>query len=110
MTNPPIITLSPVSTRPRVDMLISLDGLAPPSTSNTSIKPIPVPPPTPLSIAVYAPGGNVIRIAASCVQPDGDVDCPGLARHGSKPVAEISPGAPHVKPIAGHSGSLICQS
>jgi len=73
-------------------MLTSLDGLAPPSTSKISIKPIPVPPPTPLSIAVYAPGGNVMRIAASCVQPGGDVACPGLARHGSKPVAEISLG------------------
>src|SRR6476620_8969108 len=108
--NPPIITLSPVSTRARVDMLTSFDGLAPPSISKASIKPIPVAPPTPLSIAVYAPGGKVMRIADSCVQPGGDVDCPGLARHGSKPVAEISLGAPHVKPIPAHMGSQVCQS
>jgi hypothetical protein len=52
MINPPIITLSPVSVRARVEMLISFDGLAPPSTSKASINPIPLVPPTPLWIAV----------------------------------------------------------
>jgi hypothetical protein len=54
--------------------LVSFDELAPASISNTSINPTPVPPPTPLCIAVYAPGAKVIKTAASCEQPGGEVD------------------------------------
>ena len=43
-------------------------------TSKTSTSPTPVPPSAPLIIALYAPGGKVMRIADSWEQPRGDAD------------------------------------
>src|SRR5512141_390300 len=89
MINPPIITLSPLWTNPLVEMLLNSDsGLA--SASNTSTNPTPVPPSAPVTIPVYPPGGRVIRIADSKAQLGGGPACPGLAVHGSNPVAAIA--------------------
>lgn len=53
-------------------------------TSNTPTNPTPVLPPTPLTIAVYAPGGRVTYMAESKAHPV----VAGV--HGSNPVAIIS--------------------
>src|SRR5215475_13016197 len=47
-----------------------------------------------------------MRIADSCAQPGGAVDCPGLGWQGSKPVAAICVAPPHTKPS--HKGAS-CQ-
>src|SRR5215831_2768222 len=60
---PAIITLLPVSTRPRVAMLMS--GTSGWSISNTPTTETPVPPSEPCTIAVYAPGANVTTRPAS---------------------------------------------
>src|SRR5258706_2519812 len=62
ITKPPIITSLPVNTWPRVEMLMS--GISGWSTSYTATIPTPVPP-TPETIAVYAPGASVVRMADS---------------------------------------------
>src|SRR6185312_2653097 len=60
---PPIITSLPVSTSPRVARLMSGDSGW--STSYAATMPTPVDPFAPETIAVYAPGGSVTRIADS---------------------------------------------
>jgi hypothetical protein len=62
-TNPPIMTSLPVSTRPRVEMLTSGTSVCP--TSYTPATATPVPLPAPETIAVYAPGGRLMRITDS---------------------------------------------
>ena len=60
------MTLEPVCTRPRVEMLASLAFAPDRPRSYASIKPTPVVSPTPLTIAVDAPGVEpAVRIADS---------------------------------------------
>ena len=53
--------LSLISTQEKIERR----GQFCPPTSNTSISPTPIAPPTPLTIAVYAPGLRVIKMGIS---------------------------------------------
>src|ERR1700685_2565352 len=88
ITNPAMRTAPPVPTSPRVatsTSLLAVNG-AKASRSQTSTRPMPVSPPAPVTVAVYAPGGNEPTMAESAL-PLGSWKAPAVVSAAETAVA-----------------------